>query len=228
MNNLFVSLSILIMLTILFVPQTVFSITSYQNISNNNYENTKKTSIEYDGGKIIINQISDKLEYKIGETVTIKPQLVNIGDKNMTIIHYSPLFATEVKYQNGSKAWPSLSQAVTMEPWTEVTLRPGITLEENYSYQNLNPIKLTIPGKYDVRSVAYLTIYDKEKQSLKDAFLNSTYILRSKPLQITILPENYENETNSSMTKISEFSFAVPILLVSITSLILLYRIKFR
>jgi predicted secreted protein with PEFG-CTERM motif len=43
-----------------------------------------------------------------------------------------------------------------------------------------------------------------------------------------VLPEKYaQNETGSSMSKIPEFPFAIPILLISIVSAIVFHRIKF-
>src|SRR5438445_11850981 len=61
------------------------------------------TQLDHDGIKIIVDQVTDKLEYKIGERVIVKAELINIGNKNVTIVHLSPLFLTEVKYQNDSK-----------------------------------------------------------------------------------------------------------------------------
>jgi len=49
----------------------------------------------------------------------------------------------------------------------------------------------------------------------------------SKPLQITVLPEKYvQNETNSSVSKIPEFPFVIPIFLISVVLVIVFYRIK--
>lgn len=87
------------------------------------------TKLEGDGYAIVVNQILDKSEYKVGEIISVRLELVNIGNKTVTIQHLAPLFQTLVKNQNGSIAWPSIGTAYALRG-DKTSLEPHIPISE--------------------------------------------------------------------------------------------------
>ena len=160
----------------------------YNPTLEESWGHSARTQLDHDGIKIIVDQVTDKLEYKIGERVTVKAELINIGNKNVTIVHLPPLFLTEVKYQNGSKAWPPYAEGVVLFPEMVQTLVPGIPAgdDSKHPYQDVTPIRLNAAGKYNITSLAYFGIYDNKTESTYE-------VVWSKPLQITVLPVKFTN-----------------------------------
>ncbi|MDE1727468.1 MAG: hypothetical protein KGH89_09450 [Thaumarchaeota archaeon] len=64
------------------------------------FGNTTQTQLTHDGAQIIINQTINRSEYKIGEKISITPELVNMGRKSVNIFYVPPLLQTEIKYEN--------------------------------------------------------------------------------------------------------------------------------
>lgn len=142
------------------------------------------TRLEGEGYIIVVNQVLDKSEYKVGDTISVRPELVNIGNKTVIIQHLTPLFQTLVKNQNGSIAWPSIGTAYTLRS-DKIALEPHkpISDESNGTLQHAHPIILRDAGKYTVISSAYFGIYDINDIS------PPMYTIRTEPLEIIVLQD---------------------------------------
>ena len=201
---------------------------TYSSTLEEQFGNTVTTKLVHDDSVLILNQTTQKLAYKIGENIAINTELINIGNKTVEIAYCEPWVALEIKHQTGNEIWPNsqlscipeFSGTKILPPGEHLSVQPwGVTAAPS----TFPPPRLSIPGNYTVVSVAVFT-FDVHAKNL-----SSIEPLWSKPLQIMVLPEKYvENEINSSMTKLPEFPFAIPVFIASITSLILLYRIKFK
>ena len=141
------------------------------------------TKLEGDGYVIVVNQVLDKSEYKVGETIFVRPELVNIGNKTVTIRHLAPLFQTLVKNQNGSIAWPSVGTAYALRS-DKIALEPHkpISDESNGTLQHAYPIILRDAGKYTVISSAYFDFDDNDLSA-------PMHTIRTEPLEITVLSD---------------------------------------
>ncbi|MDE1767649.1 MAG: hypothetical protein KGI27_15455, partial [Thaumarchaeota archaeon] len=112
---------------------------------------------------------------------------------------------------------PELQDIKTIKPGERFDIKPW----ESYRGSIPTP-KLYGSGNYTLISVALFTFNTHTEN------VNADEILWSKPLQITVLPENTQTEAYSSMQNSPEFPFVIPVFLASIASLIAFYRIKFR
>ncbi len=184
---------------------------------NSNY--TKTTLIDYNGTKLITMQTLNKTEYNFGEYIHVYPELTNIGNKSVYVTHYFSPFFVVVNYQNGSSVFKDQSKpGVEVMPIPEFPTLETNNLEAGKSMTISNsamfpPLTqyLTFgvnkPGSYTVSTVSDL-FYD----------VNDTcnrIFLWSKPTQITVGTSN-----------VPEFPFSIPVLLISILSVIVIYRIK--
>lgn len=111
------------------------------------------TRLEGDGYVIVINQVLDKSEYKVGDTISVRPERVNIGNKTVTIRHLAPLFQTLVKNQNGSIAWPSIGTAyalrsdkIALEPHKPISDESNGALQQSI-YKASDAVKMTVGGE---------------------------------------------------------------------------------
>ncbi len=184
-------------------------------------DNIPATQISYNGAILIINQTTSKLEYKMGENITIHPEMINIGTAPVTIVNGQPLFDIQVMDQNGIKVFDSGYSGMLIVGWG-FTLNPGITMQDNRTWgwnpQATTPvIKLDTPGNYTVLTESNISLYNTAEESSHAIPAHPTKSLWSKPIQITVLPE-----------KVPEFPFTIPILLIGIVSTITFYRMKYR
>lgn len=205
----------------------VFGYTKYNPTLEDQLGNSTKTKLVHDGAILILNQTIQKLVYKVGENITISTELINIGNKAVDIAYGEPWVALEIKNQNGDEIWPNSGIASYPEFQGKKTLKPGEHISEQpwglTSAPNIfpNTIRLSSPGNFTAISVAIFRFTTPLENS------DSVVPLWSKPLQITILPEEYiQNETNSSMVKIPEFPVTIPILAISLIFLLVFYRMK--
>jgi hypothetical protein len=53
--------------------------------------NPTQTWLAHNGAILILNQTSDKPEYKVGENITISTELINVGNKSVDIGYWPPL-----------------------------------------------------------------------------------------------------------------------------------------
>jgi len=151
------------------------------------FGNPTQTKLVHDGAILILNQTTQKLAYKMGENITIIPELINTGNKTVTVGYCEPLVAFEIKNQAGDEVWPKsqlgcvpeLTGKKTLQPGEHLSVQPwGLTAPDTFS-----PPRLSIPGNYTVVSVALFTFGTNTNR------LDSIEPLWSKPLQITVLPE---------------------------------------
>lgn len=153
--------------------------------------------INYQGVNLTVTNIINKTTFRIGENITVTPELTSIGDHNVTISYCGPLFVTLTVDQFGKLVSPQYSWACPLVGNVMTLPSNASTSGESYG-QN---IVLSSPGNYTIMSIASF------------GNIPSQTVLWSKPIEISVVPE---------------FPFAIPVLLLSITSLIVFYRMKFR
>lgn len=157
--------------------------------------------INYNGANLTVINLINKTTFRIGENITVIPELTNFGTHNVTIGYCGSLFVTLTIDQSGKIVWPQYAWACPLFQ-SSIILTPNSSTPGESSDQI---ITINTPGNYTVRSIAIFG----------DTSHNSI-LLWSEPLQITILPE-----------KVPEFPVAIPILLISIILAITFYRMKF-
>lgn len=218
---------------LIFVPSVAFG-SNYRDMIpaevsgatlENLFGNSTTTELEYENSKIILTQSTSKTIFNIGESIVVNSNLLNTGNHNVTIFHWTPAISLELKNKNGTLVGmvgggfvlggnillnetlkPAIPNPVDIMP---TTLAPPNT--------HIAPARFVVskPGNYTITSVALIRFDQNDTGSFKGI------ALWSKPLQITVLSEQHvQNET------IPEFSFTIPVLLASITSLIIFHRTR--
>lgn len=159
--------------------------------------NPTQTWLAHNGAILILNQTSDKPEYKVGENITISTELINVGNKSVDIGYWPPLVVLEIKDQKGALVWPENTNLIAFLEINGVeTIRPGEHLGEKpwghgnftqMSYEMPLP-QLHVPGKYTVVSMALFTFNMTTDSRGHREPTGLTTQLWSKPIQITVLP----------------------------------------
>ncbi|NHH97173.1 hypothetical protein DYY66_1674 [Candidatus Nitrosotalea sp. FS] len=159
--------------------------------------NPTQTWLSHNGTILILNQTSDKPEYKVGENITISTELINVGNKSVNVGYWPPLVVLEIKDQKGALVWPeNTNLGIIEENYSVETIRPGEHLNEkpwgngnftNMSYEMPLP-QLHVPGKYTVVSMALFTFNITTDSRGHREPTGLTTQLWSKPIQITVLP----------------------------------------
>jgi hypothetical protein len=156
-----------------------------------------QTWIAHDGAILILNQTSNKPEYKVGENITISTELINVGNKSVDIGYWPPLVVLEIEDQKGALVWPENANfGILQEFYGVETIRPGEHLNEkpwgNGNFTHLlyeMPLpQLHVPGEYIVKSAAYFTFNMTTDNRGHRAPTGLTQQLWSKPIQIAVLP----------------------------------------
>ncbi|CUR52290.1 protein of unknown function [Nitrosotalea devaniterrae] len=159
--------------------------------------NPTQTWLAHDGAILLLNQTSNKPEYKVGENITISTELINVGDKSVDIGYWPPLVVLEIKDKNGALVWPENTNLMAiLEFYGVETIRPGEHLGEkpwghgNFTYLMYKmPLpQLHVPGKYTVVSMALFTFNMTTDGHGHREPTGLTTQLWSKPIQITVLP----------------------------------------
>ena len=215
MKTLYLSIIIFSFLLVHLLSQTASAQTAHEILQER--DNTPVTQLSYDGATLIINQTIDKLEYKMGENITIHPEMINIGTAPVTVANGTPLFDIQVMDQNGIKVFDSGYSGMLIVGWG-FTLNPGMTMHDNGTWgwnpQATTPvIKLDTPGKYTVLTESNISLYDTTEEFSHAIPAHPEKSLWSKPIQITIPPE-----------KVPEFSTAIPVFLIGVILLLAIYR----
>ena len=156
--------------------------------------------IDYNGSKLIATNILNKTTFKEGETITVIPEVTNLGNQTVSIGYGPPLFVIEVTDQHGKIVWESGGIHVLVA--FSMTLKPNMSSPgyvPAHGAMQKGIFTLTAPGNYTITSIASF-----------DGSAGSNLSLWSKPLQITVLPE-----------KVPEFPLAIPVLVLSITSMLI-------
>jgi hypothetical protein len=171
------------------------------HMDNNNkqYVNPAEMSatLKHNGAILIVNQTINKLEYKVGEKITVSCALENVGNNSITINHLVPLMQSAVTYDNGTAYLPINYPNVliggdeTIEPSKAITV-PSCRPSVGEYPTDPSVIQMDTPGTYNITSFAYFTIHDQTSPT-------SFGSLWSKPLQITVLAEN--QTLNQNLTR---------------------------
>ncbi len=214
---------------ILLMPQIAVGTQQHDPTLEDQVGNSTQTKLVYDGSILILNQTIPKVVYKIGENIATSTELINIGNNSVSIAYREPEFFLEIKNQSGNLVWPPHARVgwipefggtKTLKPGEHFSAKPW-TITQGWNYP---PLRLDAPGNYTVISVG---LFKFNTTNIVGVY--HPYAVWSKPIQITVLPESYvQNETSPAPPKAPEFPFAIPVLLASIASLIIFYRIKFR
>ena len=208
---------------------------------------TRTAMIDYDGTKLVtsinISNLTDfqnniaspysvkydyplhklsSITYTMGETYYFITAISNIGNKSIDITQFPTVpLGYQLTYPNGTTVEGigsrSLSEGGSMEMANyigSVKLDPNKSIVENeellFRSTNTNFVSSIIPGSYKLAAVGEI---------LGDVNGTCTRVfLWSQPIDITILQEE----------KVPEFPFAIPVLIASITSLIIFYRMEFK
>ena len=160
---------------VLLLPQIVFGTNSPENFTIEKQFPLWKNS---DGNNLIIKQIVNKTTYHTWETIPITQELINNGTHAVTMRHYVGWIHMEVTYPNGV-VWPGMLIGTPLiEPTNSNTLEPGEHLNVEASLPD-QPLQFGGTGKYNITSFALFSTPNNYTQML----------LRSDPLQITVVPE---------------------------------------
>ena len=113
---------------------------------------TKRTQLVHDGAILVTTQTIKKLEYKIGERITVHSVLTNVGNKSMSIFYLWNPFFVVVNDQNGIPVWANGPNWPPMEYSTNrnQTLKPNESFTSNIPHTDdySNPFELDTPGNY--------------------------------------------------------------------------------
>ncbi len=160
--------------------------------------NPTQTKLVHDNAMLVLNQTTKKLVYQSGEEIIITPELINIGNKSVSVGYLEPEFFLEIKNQAGEVVWlqhttigwvPEFAGTKTLKPGEHFGARAWTT--PTVPEFDQSPIRLDAPGNYTAISVATITI------DTNTTHIDPVGVLWSKPLQIIVLPEKYvENETS--------------------------------
>lgn len=159
-------------------------------------DNAQDTQLSYGGATLIINQTIPKIEYKMGENITVYPSMTNIGNSSVTVANGTPLFDIQVIYQNGTKVFDSGYSGMLIVGWG-FTLNPGMVMHENETW-GWNPnaktpvIKLDTPGKYTILTESNISLYHSADEYSHYTAPHPEKSLWSQPVQITVLPTRYD------------------------------------
>ncbi len=160
--------------------------------------NPTQTQLSHNDTILILNQTSDKLEYKVGENITISTELINVGNKNVDIGYWPPMVVLEIKNQDGIVVWPKITWIGILQEFYDVeTIRPWEHLDEKpWGHNNFTRLfydmplpQLQIPGKYTVVSMALFTFNITTDSRGHREPIGNVQPLWSKPIQITVLPK---------------------------------------
>ncbi len=190
-------LSILIGLGIVVIGMVLVFVQPHNPTFEERLGNPTQTWLVHDGAILILNQTSDKPEYKVGENITISTELINLGNKSVEIGYWPPLVVLEIKDQKGALVWPENTNLIAFLEINGVeTIRPGEHLSAkpwgNGNFTQMPhemPLpQLHVPGKYTVVSMALFTFNMTTDSRGHIEPTGLTTQLWSKPVQITVLP----------------------------------------
>src|SRR5438445_9297065 len=165
---------------------------------------TKRTQLVHDGAILVTTQTIKKLEYKMGERITVHSVLTNVGNKSMSIFYLWNPFFVVVNDQNGIPVWANGPNWPPMEYSTNrnQTLKPNESFTSNIPHTDdySNPFELDTPGNYSVYTVADL--YENNG--------NPRIFIWSKPIHITVLAEKYSVADTKKLPPLAQYIAGVP------------------
>ena len=103
MKSLHIAIILLILPILIYsmnpiAPQSAFGTDpAYQTTLEKQFGNADTTKLVHGGSVLILNQTTHKLVYKMGENITISTELINIGNKTVSVGYLEPKFFLEIK-----------------------------------------------------------------------------------------------------------------------------------
>lgn len=194
-----------------FTVLPVFALYSHGSLDLEKTSDTTITQLEFNNSTITFEQYINKTTYDVGETIYVYGQLRNVGARDVYVSYLGPATSSVLKDQNG-KLIDSFGGAYVLEggPYGNATLRPNTTTTLRvwdfprnvvgggpWTLQ-VQPAKITAdePGIYYVRSVINFNYgADMASEHSRKTTLWST------SLQITVLPEKYVQNRNSTISQ---------------------------
>lgn len=205
MKTLHYCIIVFLLMITLILPHVTLAQTAHDMLKER--DNAQDTQLSYDGATLIINQTISKLEYKMGENITVYPSMINIGSSPVTVANGTPLFDIQVIYQNGTKVFDSGYSGMMIVGWG-FTLSPGMIMHENETW-GWNPnaktpvIKLDTPGKYTILTESNISLYHSADE-YSHTSPHPEKSLWSQPIQITVLPTRYEQNSSVAAEHVSK------------------------
>lgn len=142
------------------------------------------TRFQYEDA-VLVNSIDiDKREYKIDETIKVKPKLVNIGNEALTISHSTTFFLVKVYNSKGATVWSS-STITSLIP-IEVKLEPEIPYYGKQK-EGWYDIRVCMPSEYRIASYSWFDVIDPSR-TLGQQVLQQGKV-HSEPVVIKVGPE---------------------------------------
>ena len=176
--------------------------------------------IYYSNSTELTVQAIKEISVKSYEHKTVTFALTNVGNKTVSITHpFIDVLGTVINFENGRSVqkYPidQLPISGPIPEWPTFTnnrLEPGQSIIQYFVLPYVDPLhdEATTPGNYTF--TAFARFFGDINGTCQMVYL------WSQPVDLTILPEE----------KIPEFPFAVPVFVISVTSLIILCRMKFR
>lgn len=125
--------------------------------------------VNYNGSKLLVTNMINKTTFNVQETITVIPELTNIGNNTITISYCGQLFVTLIIDQHGKIVSPQYAWACPLFAKSMI-LAPNVSTPGD-SYGQITT--LDIPGNYTMTSIASFGS-------------TSDTVLWSKPIQITV------------------------------------------
>lgn len=206
MKTLYLSIIVISFVFVLISSQTALGYNETGTTPEDFYGNPVY-QMDYNGSTLAVTNILNKTTFKEGETITVIPEVTNLGNQTVNVYYDPALFYMDVKDQNG--------KIVSSSGGGDLLVSFGMTIKPNASSPAYVPagnamqkgVFTLTTGKYTITSIANIGNFGKPYYP--------RFYLWSKPIQITVLPE-----------KVPEFSFATIVFALSIVSTILLYQFK--
>ncbi len=188
MKILHLLIIVILVTSLITVSQSVFAQQTAKEILQQR-DDAKKTGLVYNGTTLMVTPEINKTEFKTGEKFSVTQHLINMGNNVASIIHGDPLFEIKVLDGNSNVSfiWPD---AIVDVGITE-TLEPGMSTSGRVISGNgaFPEIALDKLGNYTIYSIANIN---------SEGMPAHTESIWSQPLKISILPENYPSQVNST------------------------------
>ena len=206
MKTLLFSLIILSFILASILLQTASASMLYNNnevLKQFDTNSTRITKLAHDGAILIVTQTIKKTEYKLGEKITVHPELTNVGNKSMEIFYLWHPFFFVIKDQNGSAVWANGPSVPVMEYSSNrnQTLKPNVPFSGGVGdvADPRYPTILDVPGNYTISSVADFYGFGTPRN-----------LVWSEPIKFTVLPEKYSVADMHMFSPLQQFLAGIP------------------
>ncbi len=206
MKTLHLSIITILFALALILTQTAFATILYNNndvLKQFDTNSTRITKLVQDGAILITTQTIKKIEYKLGEKITVHPELTNIGNKSTSIWYMLHPFFFVINNQNGSAVWANGPSVPEMEYSSNrnQTLKPNVHFTGGIDdiTDPRYPAILDVPGNYTISSVADFYGYGTPRN-----------LVWSEPIKFTVLPEKYSVADMNMLPPLQQFLAGIP------------------